>query len=96
MATQTNKKTQPHEAPEWKGYNLDELRYMRAYTLARIEINRERLNSRVSQIKKNGVNGIKPKGMLGKVFSAFSYFDIALLTWKVGSKALKTMKILRR
>lgn len=41
----------PHEKPEWNGYTLDELRYMRAYTAARLEINRDRMQRNLVNLK---------------------------------------------
>ena len=77
----------PHEKAEWKGYTLDELRYMRAYTAARIEISRDRLKK---------VNPVKSGGMLGKVLGTLSYLDIALVTFRLGSKAFKIMRWFKR
>ena len=46
----------PHEKEAWNGYTLDELRYMRAYTAARLEINRDRLRRNFGNVKKLGFN----------------------------------------
>lgn len=84
----------PHEKESWKGYTLDELRYMRAYTAARIEINRDRLKRNFG-----GVKNFKPSsatGLLGKVLGTLSYLDIALVTFRIGSKAFKAMRWLKR
>lgn len=93
MASQ---KALPHHSSDWKGYTMDELRYMRAYTAARIEISRDNLSHRLSTFSKESQNGLMPSGLIGKIFSAFSFIDIALLTWKVGSQALKVTRFLRR
>lgn len=90
-------KTLPHHTSDWKGYSIDELRYMRAYTAARIEINRDRLTSRVAAIKKNGLTGAAGTGsMIGKMFSAVGYFDLALMGWKMSRRVLKTFRLFRR
>lgn len=84
----------PHEKPEWTGYTLEELRYMRAYTAARLEINKDRLQRNITNFKNSGP--VSKSGLLGKVLGTLSYLDIALLTFRIGSKALKTMRLLRR
>ena len=86
----------PHHTDNWTGYTLDELRYMRAYTAARIEINRERVHQRVDQIVKTGKNGFTPSGMLGRVMGAMSYIDLAILAWKISSKSFKLFRSFRR
>ncbi|MDE6684411.1 MAG: hypothetical protein K2J94_04440 [Duncaniella sp.] len=86
----------PHDNPEWKGYTLDEIRYARAYAAARMEINRERLMARVQNIQKNGMHSNLSKGLMGKVLGAFSYVDIALLTWRIGRKVFSMTRMLKK
>ena len=83
----------PHEKEAWNGYTLDELRYMRAYTAARLEINRDRLRRNFGNVKKLGP--ASSTGLLGKVLGTLSYLDIALVTFRIGSKAFKAMRWLR-
>lgn len=84
----------PHEKPEWTGYTLDEIRYMRAYTAARIEISRDRLKRNFTGLQK--ANPVRSGGMLGKLLGTLSYLDIALVTFRLGRKALKVMRWVRR
>ncbi|MCM1075857.1 MAG: hypothetical protein NC411_00680 [Bacteroides sp.] len=93
MSTTTTKEL-PHEKPEWKGYTLDEMRYMRAYTLARLEISREHLQTNFVAMKEYGP--VSKTGVVGKLLGTLSYLDIALITYRVGSKALKTLRLFRR
>ena len=86
----STKKEMPHEKDEWKGYTLDELRYMRAYAAARIEINRDRLRTNFRNARHAG-----PKSIGGRVLGALSYIDIAIMSFKVGSKVLKTVRRIR-
>lgn len=88
-----NTKELPHEKPEWSGYTLEELRYMRAYTVARLEINRDRLQRNFAGLKDAGP--VSKSGMLGKLLGTLSYIDIALLTFRVGSKAFKVARFLK-
>ncbi|MCM1162703.1 MAG: hypothetical protein NC339_00375 [Muribaculaceae bacterium] len=69
---------------------------MRAYTAARIEINRDRISTRVRDLSIAGKKGITPTGLAGRVLGAFSYLDMAIIAWKVGSKTLKMVRTLRR
>lgn len=92
----TTAKQLPHNTEEWKGYTLEEIRYARAYTAARMELNRERLAARVVDIQKNGLNPAVSKGILGKMLGAFSYIDIALLAWRVGRKLFLVTRALKR
>lgn len=85
----SNAKQLPHNNEEWKGYTLEEIRYARAYTAARMELNRERLTARARDMQKNGLKPGVSKGMLGKMLGAFSYIDIALLSWRVGRKLFR-------
>lgn len=92
-----NKKL-PHHDPdtaEWKGYTMDELRYARAYTAARIELNKGRLMSRFSQMRKADMQPVMSKGLIGKVIGAFSYIDLAMLAWKIGKNVFKVSRLMR-
>lgn len=90
----TTRKSLPHEKDEWKGYTLDELRYMRAYTAARLEINRDHLRRNFANVKDGGA--FHTKGLFGKILGTLSYLDIAIMTFKVGSRMFKTVRKLRR
>ncbi|MCM1521219.1 MAG: hypothetical protein NC039_01040 [Muribaculaceae bacterium] len=92
----TKTKQLPHHASDWSGYSMDELRYMRAYTAARIEINKDRIMTRIHEVSKAGKKGMTPTGMAGRILGAFSYLDMAIIAWKVGSKALRLVRTLKR
>ena len=91
----SNAKQLPHNTEEWKGYTLEEIRYARAYTAARMELNRERLTTRARDMQKNGLKPGVSKGMLGKMLGAFSYIDIALFTWRVGRKLFRVTRAIK-
>lgn len=84
----------PHASEHWEGYTLDEIRYQRAYTLARMEINSQRLKQRSTSIvdSKPGSS----RHFFGKILSAFSYVDLALMAWRIGSKVWQTSRIFKR
>lgn len=85
----------PHEKPNWKGYDIDELRYLRAYMAARLEINRDRIKRNFSSFKDSG-SVVKTSNLFGKVLGALSYLDVALLAFRIGGKVFKTMRLFRR
>ena len=91
----SNAKQLPHNNEEWKGYTLEEIRYARAYTAARMELNRERLTARARDMQKTGLKPGVSKGMLGKMLGAFSYIDIALLSWRVGRKLFRVTRAIK-
>ena len=39
------------DLPKWKGYDIDELRYRRAYMLARCEIEKMRIMGRIDSMR---------------------------------------------
>lgn len=87
----------PVDSATWKGFSLDEIRYARAFTAARMEINRERLLSRLQNVQKQGIlPSSNSSGLLGKVLGAFSYFDMALIAWRIGSRIFKLTRSFRR
>lgn len=89
----------PHhdlEAVEWKGYTMDELKYARAYTAARIELNKSRLITRVSQMRQSDMRPAMSRGIIGKMLGAFSYIDLAMLAWKIGKKVFRVSRLVRR
>jgi len=92
----TNQKQLPHHTVEFKGYTMDELRYQRAYSAARLEINRSRLEERFTNLRKNGLKPTGTAGALGKLIGAFSYIDLALVAWKIGSQTFRIFRRIKR
>jgi len=84
----------PHEKDDWKGYTLDELRYMKAYTAARLEINRDHLRRNITNVKNMGA--IPTKGLFNKILGTLSYFEIAVMAFRIGGKVFRTVRRLRR
>lgn len=90
----TTQKVYPHEKDGWNGYTLDELRYMRAYTAARLEIKRDRLRNNIANVK--NIQAFPAKGIFGKILNTMSYLDIAVMTYRVGTRVFKLVSRLRR
>lgn len=68
--------------PDWKGYDIDELRYQLAYTRARIEIEKERMAVTGRSIYAGGLNA-KASGIVGKILGSLNYVDYAIIAFKL-------------
>lgn len=71
---------------EWEGLTLDELRYARALTRARIDISREMLAARTNAIFKGRTEGTQGKTMLGRMLGALNWLDYGLIALRIGTK----------
>lgn len=72
-----------------KGYGIDELRYRRAYVLAKCEIAKTQMADQLSHFK----NGVKqPIGIMGKLLNSLSYADYALIAFRMGQRFFKWRK----
>lgn len=74
---------------KWNGYTIDELRYMRALSVVKCEMQKEKLISSVALIKQNTALLLKPNsrsGYVGKLLSAFDFFDYAFISFKLVRK----------
>lgn len=74
-----------HNDPQWKGYTIDELRYRRAYIVARLEVEKERMATTSRRFYGN--TGLTPTaGIMGKVFGSLNYIDYAVLAFRLGKR----------
>ncbi len=89
----------PKELPQhdvnWKGYTIDEIRYQRAFTLARLEIEKARIFNATQNIYK-GVERQTSTGIVGRLLSSLSYLDYAVIAFKFGRRILNIFGSLRR
>lgn len=77
----TSVKKAPHHHDNWQGYTIDELRYQRALTSARLEIQKEKLSNQFQTIR--GTFGmVEGKGIMGKMLSSLNYVDYAVLAFQ--------------
>ncbi len=76
------KKTKtPEENLEWNGYTIDELRYKRALTTARLDIQKERLLNQVNAVK-GSFGMLEGRGIVGKMLRSLNYIDYAVLAFQ--------------
>lgn len=93
----TEKKRLPHKEENWDGYTVDEVRYLRAYTAARLEINRDRIMRNASAVMESNSSPFgNGSGLLSKLLGTLSYIDIALVTYKLGRGIFRTVRRFRR
>lgn len=89
-----NKPAVRHHDPEWKGYTIDELRYQKAFALARVEIQKEKMAIAASQLKE-GMPGVKAHGIYGKLLGSLNYLDYVIIAYKLSSKVFSMFKSVR-
>lgn len=71
---------------EFKGYTIDELRYRRAFALAKYEMAKYQTLDQLKRFQ----GGFSPSGgIMGKIFSSLNYFDYAMLAFRIGQKIFK-------
>lgn len=71
---------------EWDGLTLDEIRYARALTRARIEISKEMVSARTNALMNGRAAGTEGKTMLGRMLGALNWLDYGLIAIRLGSK----------
>lgn len=84
---------EPYKTPGWPGYNLEELRYRRAYVQARLEIDKARIIAQLSALQPNS-----NKQQALTVRSGFSlanivkYAEYGLVAYKAVSRITKLFR----
>lgn len=71
-----------------KGYGIDELRYRRAYALAKYEMAKMRMAESVESVKA-GIPSVGRGGILGKILASLNYVDYAIIAYRIVSKFAK-------
>ncbi len=90
-----DKLTENNSMPaNFKGYTLDELRYRRAFALAKYEIAKMQMSNTVMSVRQ-GMSGFGSKGIVGKILGNLNYVDYAILGFRVISKIRKWRKARR-
>ena len=86
------KTTADEQITEFKGYTIDELRYQRAYALAKYEVAKMRMADDVQRLK-SGMPQIGPKGIVGKLLRSLNYVDYAVIGFRLFSHLKKWKKV---
>lgn len=63
--------------PQWKGYTMAELRYHRAMSLARIEMERERVVDAADRMRQG--NFVLSSGLFSRLLGALNYTDYIVM-----------------
>lgn len=80
---------------QWSGYTLDELRYRRAVTLARIEVQKEKLRLGAADMRA-GSGPFSSAGIAGKIMGSLNYLDYIILAFKASRLIGRTISSFRR
>lgn len=91
----TQKNNPPHHNADWQGYTIDELRYQRALTSARLEIQRERLLNQVNAVR-GQFGTLEGRGIMGKMLRSLNYVDYAVIAFQTVGRIRSMFKGLRR
>lgn len=83
------KDTESESYVEKKGYGIDELRYRRAYAMARYEMARLSLQEQIDTVRSGIGGGFAGKGIVGRLAGSLNYLDWAFLAFRVVSKIKK-------
>jgi len=76
--------TPPHKVEGWQGYSLQQLRYRRAYVIARLELEKEQL---AENLRSERASLASPMGLMSGIGSAFRYINWGMLAFQ----AFKTL-----
>lgn len=82
--------------PEFRGLTLEELRYRRAYTLARIEIEKERLTRDTAGLWNPQIGSWNLSGLLTTAGGMSRYIEYGLIAWRVGKSLMSIVRRFRR
>ncbi len=84
------------EVKPWKGYTLDEIRYQRVLTLARIEMEKVKLVSAYETALHGDKLQKTTTSIVGRMFGVLNYFDYGLIAYRLGRQVFKTIGRMRK
>lgn len=79
----------------WKGYTLDQLRVKRLVTIAKIDMEKMRLEHLTEKYTGNGEGEPQP-GIFNKLLGALDYVDYGMLAYKLGKTVFKLFRRKRK
>ncbi|MBO4955846.1 MAG: hypothetical protein J6C77_05535 [Muribaculaceae bacterium] len=75
-----------------KGLSIDELRYRRAYALARYEMARMSIEEQFYAVRNGVGSSFTGRGIAGRLLGSLNYLDWAFLAFRVVSKIKRWRK----
>lgn len=80
---------------EKTGYGIDELRYRRAYALAKYELAKMQMTQTVDTVR-HGIMPTTGRGIMGKILGSLNYLDYAVIAYRIISKLMKIRRRAKR
>ena len=71
---------------DWKGYNLEQLRYQRALNMARREIATQQINTLGKELSNGTILTADHQSLLTKIISSLNYLDYGVMAWNIFSR----------
>ena len=71
---------------DWKGYNLEQLRYQRALNMARREIATQQINPLGKELSNGTILTANHQSLLTKIISSLNYLDYGVMAWNIFSR----------
>ena len=71
---------------DWKGYNLEQLRYQRALNMARREIATQQINTLGKELSNGTILTANNQSLLTKIISSLNYLDYGVMAWNIFSR----------
>ena len=75
-----------YQYEEWKGYNLEQLRYQRALNMARREIATQQINTLGKELSNGTILTANHQSLLTKIISSLNYLDYGVMAWNIFSR----------
>lgn len=75
-----------YQYEDWKGYNLEQLRYRRALNMARREIATQQINTLGKELSNGTILTANHQSLLTKIISSLNYLDYGVMAWNIFSR----------
>lgn len=87
------------ENTNWKGYSFEELRYKRALTTIKCELEKDQLKAAIASLKQGGlplIAGGNKGGLMSKILGALDVADYSLIAFKLVHRIYKLFRRKRK
>ena len=75
-----------YQYEDWKGYNLEQLRYQRTLNMARREIATQQINTLGKELSNGTILTANHQSLLTKIISSLNYLDYGVMAWNIFSR----------